>query len=45
MVIGWGTYLTMMQLQRVFNVDRATPEYDNVVLYEVHMYNVSINGI
>ena len=42
-MIGWGTYLTMMQLQRVLNVDRTTPD-DNVVLYKVHMYNVYING-
>ena len=43
-MIGWGTYLTMMQLQRVLNVD-SNAWYDNVVLYEVHMYNVYVNGI
>ena len=40
MLIGWGTYLTMMQVATRFERRQNDAKNDNVVLYKVQMYNV-----
>ena len=39
-LIGWGTYLTMMQVATSFERRQSNAKNDNVVLYKVQMYNV-----
>ena len=40
MLIGWGTYLIMMQVATRFERRQNNAKNNNVVLYKVQMHNV-----